>query len=142
MTSFRSQDTSGLKEAASFIAERIGSASFAVVLLTGPLGSGKTTLSQEVAARLGVQGLSSPTYSLLKSYDLPDGRTLHHLDLYRTSSREELEIAGVMDLFWAQAGIFFVEWPAFLEDVVVHARPLLRVACVAHADGTHEVVVS
>lgn len=141
MTSFRSKDKQGLQEAASYLAERLGSASFAVVLLTGPLGSGKTTLTQEVASRLGLSGLSSPTYSLLKSYDLPDGRILHHLDLYRTTAREELEVAGVMELFCAREGVFFVEWPAHLEEVTLGANPLLRVTCLVHEDESYEVQV-
>ena len=142
MTSFSSVDTTGLKAAAAYLYEQVQDASFAIVLLSGDLGAGKTTLTQEVAHLFGLEGISSPTYSVLKSYDLPDGREMHHLDLYRTVSREELEVAGIMELFWKERGIFFVEWPKFLEDVLPHVPKILHVTCTLHPDGRREVAIT
>ena len=50
---------------------------------------------------------SSPTFTLVQSYDLPQG-TAHHFDLYRLSGP-----AGLMELGWDEAreGIVLVEWP-------------------------------
>ena len=56
-----------------------------IFLLTGPLGAGKTCLTQGIALGLGVEGyVRSPTFVLMTRHQ---GRlTLHHLDLYRMGS--------------------------------------------------------
>ena len=81
-----------------------------VVLLSGGLGAGKTTL-----ARAGIQAaiaapveVPSPTFTLVQTYDLPAG-PLWHVDLYRLAEPEE-----VLELGWDDAicdAIVLVEWP-------------------------------
>ncbi len=62
-----------------------------VIELTSDLGGGKTTFVQGLAAGLGYKQLvTSPTFTLSNIYALPDGRELHHYDLYR------LNTAGVV----------------------------------------------
>lgn len=124
-----------LKDAVHGVALRIGASPFFVILLEGELGAGKTTFTQTLGALLGATDVQSPTYSLLRTHDLPDGRQLHHLDLYRVEHREELEVAGVMDLFWSREGIFVVEWPRFLEDVLPGA-PVIHCLLELHSDGS------
>lgn len=107
-----------LKGAAETLAHKAQSAAFCIVLLEGDLGAGKTTFSQEVARYLGVQEeVQSPTYSLLRSYEI-SGNTLHHLDLYRVTDRSELDVAGVTDMLCSGKGIYLIEWPRFLEDIL------------------------
>ena len=77
--------------------------------LTGQLGAGKTLFSRGVAEGAGVplDGVSSPTYSIIQSYE---GRlTLHHADLYRLSSEADLFSTGFHDLLDGE-GAFLVEW--------------------------------
>lgn len=79
-----------------------------VVLLEGPLGAGKTALTQGIGAGLGVAGaINSPTFTLLKEYmgRLP----LYHFDLYRIEDPEELFMLGFEDYFGG-AGVCVVEW--------------------------------
>ena len=59
-----------------------------VILLAGPLGAGKTCLTQGIAMGLDVPGyVRSPSFVLMTRYS---GRlTLHHLDLYRIGSSGE-----------------------------------------------------
>src|SRR6185437_5343902 len=79
-----------------------------VVLLEGPLGAGKTALTQGIGAGLGVrETINSPTFTLLKEYlgRLP----LFHFDLSRLQDPEELFALGFEDYFGGE-GICVVEW--------------------------------
>ena len=77
-------------------------------LLTGGLGSGKTTLVQGIAWGLGVQEYArSPTFVLMAQYQ---GRIpVYHLDLYRVESVEEALDLGLDEYLWGE-GVLVVEW--------------------------------
>lgn len=79
-----------------------------MLLLTGDLGAGKTTLTQGIGAGLGVKGvINSPTFTLLKEYE---GRLpLYHFDLYRIESPDEVYSLGFEDYFQTD-GVSVVEW--------------------------------
>ncbi|HEY9718069.1 MAG TPA: tRNA (adenosine(37)-N6)-threonylcarbamoyltransferase complex ATPase subunit type 1 TsaE [Trichormus sp.] len=96
----------------------------AVVALIGPMGAGKTTLVQDVAAALGVKELvNSPTFTMLNEYH--SGRLpLYHLDLYRLSEQDG---AGAADLLLAELDEFIhssmvamIEWA---ELISIFQRP-------------------
>jgi tRNA threonylcarbamoyladenosine biosynthesis protein TsaE len=78
-----------------------------VILLTGPLGAGKTCLTQGIARGLGVQdNTPSPTFMLVREYR---GRLpLYHLDLYRLQFKEITEL-GLDEYLYGQ-GVSAVEW--------------------------------
>ena len=79
-----------------------------VFLLTGPLGAGKTCLTQGIALGLGVEGyVRSPTFVLMTRHQ---GRlTLHHVDLYRMGSPAEAWDLGLEDQLFGE-GVCVVEW--------------------------------
>ena len=84
-----------------------------LLLLNGPLGSGKTTLVKGIAKSLGIQEpITSPTFSLSQHY--PSGSPpLVHLDLYRI---EEQSAANEFFLqeeeeSKAMGALMIVEWP-------------------------------
>lgn len=82
-----------------------------LILLTGPLGAGKTTLTQAVGLGAGVAEscyITSPTYGLLHEY--PGRLPLYHLDLYRLGSEEEIEELGFLDYLYGK-GATLIEWP-------------------------------
>jgi tRNA threonylcarbamoyladenosine biosynthesis protein TsaE len=82
-----------------------------IVLFVGEMGAGKTTLISTICACLGVkQPVSSPTYSLVNTYQSADGSVIHHLDLYRIQSEAELLEAGIEELFHENA-VILIEWP-------------------------------
>jgi tRNA threonylcarbamoyladenosine biosynthesis protein TsaE len=64
-----------------------------LVLLTGDLGAGKTTLTQGIGAGLGVRGqVASPTFIIARVHpSLTDGPPLVHVDAYRLGSLEEVD---------------------------------------------------
>ncbi len=92
--------------------------------LSGQLGAGKTQLSRGIAQGAGVplEDVSSPTYAIVQTYT---GRlTLHHADLYRLATQDDLYSVGYFDLLEQEAAML-VEWV----DQVPGAAPadLLRI---------------
>jgi tRNA threonylcarbamoyladenosine biosynthesis protein TsaE len=82
-----------------------------VVLLHGDLGAGKTTLTQGIAAGLGVRDhVQSPTFTLVSEHP-GASLTLYHVDLYRLSDPAELETFGFDDLLRPSDGVSVIEWP-------------------------------
>jgi len=80
-----------------------------LILVSGELGSGKTTLAQGIGKGLGVNiRITSPTFLKIQSY--PARWTFHHLDLYNVDSIQELEELGIYDILEPENGISFVEW--------------------------------
>jgi tRNA threonylcarbamoyladenosine biosynthesis protein TsaE len=81
-----------------------------LVLLSGELGSGKTTLTKGIVAGLGVareDEVTSPTFTLLHEYGRR--RKVYHGDLYRIENFHDFETLGLEDAF-AEAGIIILEW--------------------------------
>ena len=79
-----------------------------IVALCGDLGAGKTVFVKGIAAGLEIREdeVTSPTFTLHKEYD---GRLkLHHFDLYRIESEEELVNTGFYDILGD--GICVIEW--------------------------------
>ncbi|QKS14624.1 tRNA (adenosine(37)-N6)-threonylcarbamoyltransferase complex ATPase subunit type 1 TsaE [Curtobacterium sp. Csp1] len=78
-----------------------------LVVLTGPLGAGKTTMTRGLGAALGARGqVSSPTFVLARTHPTTAGPDLVHVDAYRLSDPVELDD---LDLDWDGA-IVVVEW--------------------------------
>jgi tRNA threonylcarbamoyladenosine biosynthesis protein TsaE len=83
-----------------------------VLLLTGELGSGKTTLAQGLGEGLDiVDSIVSPTFTIINEYT--SGRLpLYHLDLYRLTPEEVDDLH--LESYWlgleAELGIVAIEW--------------------------------
>jgi tRNA threonylcarbamoyladenosine biosynthesis protein TsaE len=90
------------------LAERLGPGD--VVLVSGDLGAGKTTLIRGACRALGVEGpVVSPTFTIGRRYR---GRLpVSHLDLYRLGGLEGEEPA-LLDDYLTPDAVAFVEWPA------------------------------
>lgn len=88
------------------------------LLLTGDLGSGKTTLTQALGQALGIKDvITSPTFTLLQEY--PEARLpLYHCDLYRLPQLLDWDDPAVADLELSQRrdGLLVIEWPQRLQQ--------------------------
>ena len=81
-----------------------------LVLLTGDLGSGKTTLTKGIVSGLQAASedeVTSPTFTLLHEYGCE--RKVFHGDLYRIESFHDFETLGLEDAF-AKPAVMILEW--------------------------------
>ncbi len=102
-----------------------------VVILSGEVGAGKTTLIRGACRALGVEEpVTSPTFTIGQRYG--GGRLpVSHLDLYRLRSLEG-EDPALLDDYLGRDGVAFVEWPAV--GVGRLGRPALEIR-LEHAGG-------
>ena len=83
-----------------------------VLILTGELGAGKTTLTKGLAKGLGInQMIKSPTYTIVREYE---GRLpLYHLDVYRIGGDAD---SIDLDEFLFGDGVTVIEWGHLLGE--------------------------
>jgi tRNA threonylcarbamoyladenosine biosynthesis protein TsaE len=102
-----------------------------VVVVSGEVGTGKTTLIRGACRALGVEvPVTSPTFTIGQRY--PGRVPVSHLDLYRLADLEREDPALLEDYLDA-AAIAFVEWPAVAEPQLA-GREALAVR-LSHAGG-------
>src|SRR5579884_2204923 len=82
-----------------------------IVVLTGDLGAGKTTLVKGIAQGFRAaaeEDVTSPTFTLIHEYRGPSA-TLYHIDLYRIDTPRELDTLALDDLI-TDSSILLIEW--------------------------------
>lgn len=104
--------------------------------LRGDIGVGKTTFAQGLAEGLGVSGkVSSPSYTIEKSYLGRNDLTMNHYDFYRLGD------AGVMrreveESLMNENNITVIEWANTIEDVLPPERTIVEIKYVPdHPDS-------
>jgi tRNA threonylcarbamoyladenosine biosynthesis protein TsaE len=107
-----------------------------VVVVSGEVGAGKTTLIRGACRALGVEEpITSPTFTIGQRYC--GGRLpVSHLDLYRLQSLEG-EDPALLDDYLGPDGVAFVEWPAVGAERL--GRPALEIR-LAHGGGERRLV--
>lgn len=99
-----------------------------LVVLTGGLGAGKTTLTQGIGRGMGVRGpVTSPTFVIARVHpSLTGGPDLVHVDAYRLSGADELDD---LDLdAQLEDVVTVVEWGAGLAEVLSEDRLEIRIS--------------
>ena len=112
-----------------------------LVVLTGDLGAGKTTLVQGIAAALGASGpVLSPTFVIARVYR--DGRVpLVHVDAYRLGSRVEVDDLD-LDADVAES-VTVVEWGEGLVEGLSDHRLVIHITRSAdESDETRHVTIT
>lgn len=105
-----------------------------VILLEGPLGSGKTMLTQGIAEGLGITDyITSPSFTLINEYRLRDsgGRLpLYHIDLYRLGDAAKEGVAMGMEEYIYGDGLCVIEWADRAPDLTPPDHLLIRMSIV------------
>ena len=99
-----------------------------LVLVSGELGSGKTTFVRGACRALGVSGpVTSPTFTIGHLYD--GDVQVAHLDLYRLDTIDP----SILEDYVTPERITFVEWPAALENATHRVK-------LEHAGGDRRTI--
>ena len=91
-----------------------------VIILNGNLGTGKTFFIRSVLKAFNVNGVSSPTFSLVNEYT--GKMKFYHFDFYRIEIVKELYDIGVDEYMNDDESIKFVEWGNLFPMVLPHKR--------------------
>jgi tRNA threonylcarbamoyladenosine biosynthesis protein TsaE len=118
---------------------------YKLILLSGDLGSGKTTLTKALCTKLGVEeSISSPTFSLVNEYQSPTEGTIYHMDLYRLEKPEDLVQIGLEE-YLDSGQLCLIEWPEIAEKYFY--QPTIRVNIIVETNNirifnitTHDAV--
>lgn len=108
-----------------------------VVLLTGDLGAGKTTLVSGALEALGYKDhVISPTFNILKCY-FEVKPNVFHIDAYRL---EDQNIDIGLDEYIEGNGVTFIEWPKFIEPLIPNKH--LEISLKRISDNEREIEIS
>jgi tRNA threonylcarbamoyladenosine biosynthesis protein TsaE len=110
-----------------------------LILLSGDLGAGKTTLTKGIVSGVGAareEEVTSPTFTLVHKYE--HGARVYHVDLYRIGDFHDLETLGLEDVL-AEPGVVIVEWPDRL--TLRTDWPILRIQLEHVSEGSRRIVI-
>ncbi len=113
-----------------------------LVLLTGPLGAGKTAFVQGLVEALGGEAARSPSFSIMNIYRVQAKAItqLVHLDFYRVKNPNELDELGLHEFTGRPDIVVCVEWPP--EALAVPAgTPIWQVTIDATGDVTRKISI-
>ena len=97
-----------------------------IILFEGEMGAGKTTFIKVFVNELGSSDeVSSPTFSIVNEYEIPNGK-IFHFDLYRIKSEEEAMGFGIEE--YLDSGQFcLIEWPDKIQNLIAEPHHTLKI---------------
>jgi len=89
-----------------------------IVLISGEMGVGKTTLIKEVFLSMNViDNVSSPTFSIINEYRTKQNKVVYHMDLYRLKNISETEDIGLFE-YLESGNLCIIEWGDMIEKLI------------------------
>ena len=111
------------------IAEKLLKAAshYRVFALHGSLGAGKTTFIKALCQSLGTpDSVTSPTFTLVNEYMVPDKESIYHFDFYRINKVTELYDFGFEE--YIDSGQYcFIEWPGIAEELLPEKSVVINI---------------
>ncbi len=113
-----------------------------VICLEGDLGAGKTAFARHLlqTAMGGPVEVPSPTFTLVQTYDAPNGLSFWHFDLYRITRPDEVFELGWEDV--RRQGVALVEWSSRLGTLLPSDRLIITLAPVAGDDTLRQITMT
>ncbi len=112
-----------------------------VVVLSGPLGAGKTVLAKGIAAAMDVEGpITSPSYVLARAHRprRPGRPAMIHVDMYRLLDRPGADLLGELDSLDLDTdlgdAVVVVEWGEGIAERLADRHLDVRLERVSHSD--------
>ena len=104
---------SEIEKASNFVSKNVNRD---IILITGEVGTGKTTLIKEYCKLIGVEEIvNSPTYTLINEYQNKSGKIVH-MDLYRVEDKNEINELGLFE--YLENSIVIIEWPEIILKMI------------------------
>jgi len=89
-----------------------------IVLISGEMGAGKTTLIKELLLHMSViDNVSSPTFSIINEYSTSKDEIIYHMDLYRIKDIAELDNIGFFE-YLESGRTCLIEWGEMIEELI------------------------
>ncbi|GAA4757243.1 MULTISPECIES: tRNA (adenosine(37)-N6)-threonylcarbamoyltransferase complex ATPase subunit type 1 TsaE [Flavobacterium] len=103
-----------------------------VILFNGEMGAGKTTLIKSICKYLGVENpTSSPTFSLVNEYEIPNNQLVYHFDVYRLKNQNEALDMGI-DEYLYSGNWCFIEWAEKIEDLIPENHSIITISTLSN----------
>lgn len=111
-----------------------------IFLLTGELGTGKTTFIQGFAKALGIRNkIISPTFVLVRQYPIPNTqKTLYHIDLYRLENNTEFQQLGLCEILANPNNIVLIEWA---EKLNILSKGAVKISIEKGVDNQRRIII-
>ncbi len=110
-----------------------------VIVFNGDMGVGKTTIIKQLCKSLGVKGsTSSPTFSLINEYQLPNNQFVYHFDMYRLKSESEALDMGIDDYLYS-GNWCFIEWAEKIPNLIPKEHTVITIELLT--DGKRKLVL-
>ena len=104
---------SEIEKASNFVSKNVNRD---IILITGEVGTGKTTLIKEYCKLIGIEEIvNSPTYTLINEYQNKSGKIVH-MDLYRVEDISEINELGLFE--YLDKNIVIIEWPEIILKMI------------------------
>lgn len=116
-----------------------GGASRAFVAMRGEMGVGKTAFCRGFASALGIQGVKSPTYTVVNEHK-SDIKALFHFDTYRIADADDLYSIGYYD-YLERDGYILCEWSENIKDEIPDGAVTVTIQRIDGDEGARTIII-